>query len=61
MDDRWYAQTAVDEEAGGDGVRLEKVARLRAAIERGEYCIAAEDLADKLLPVLLDRRASRTS
>jgi anti-sigma28 factor (negative regulator of flagellin synthesis) len=52
---------SVDAEAGGEDARLAKVARLRAAIERGEYFIAAEDLADRLLPVLLDRRSSGTS
>jgi anti-sigma28 factor (negative regulator of flagellin synthesis) len=61
MDGRRDVQTAMDAEAGGEDARLAKIARLRAAIERGEYFIAAEDLAERLLPVLLDRRSSGTS
>ncbi len=37
-----------------DIVRREKVAALRALIEAGEYRVAAEALAEKLLPALLD-------
>lgn len=35
------------------GVRYEKVAALRAAIENGTYYVSAEALADKLIETLL--------
>ena len=36
-------------EAADEGVRLDKVERLRAAIADGTYCVSAEALADRMI------------
>jgi flagellar biosynthesis anti-sigma factor FlgM len=39
-----------------DGVRLEKVERLKAAIANGTYHVSAEDLAEKMIESMLERK-----
>ena len=46
-------QTQKESDMQNSGVRYEKVAALKAAIEGGTYYVSAEALADKLIETLL--------
>jgi flagellar biosynthesis anti-sigma factor FlgM len=49
-----WQQAKLDEDLGD--VRMEKVERLKAAIANGTYSVSAEDLAEKMIESMLERK-----
>ena len=47
---------ALAQVSGGDDVRNEKVAQLRAAIQSGTYNVSSSDVADKMIDSMLGGR-----
>jgi flagellar biosynthesis anti-sigma factor FlgM len=54
-----WQQTKPDDDL--TDVRLEKIERLKAAIANGTYHVSAEDLAEKMIESMLERKLPENS